>query len=103
MRDARKKLPTLNKFQEKKYPFPDSNLSGMLDDLLEKCIIELPPSKRPEEAEKTNDPKYCQYHRVISHSLEKCIILKKGVTQLANDGTIILDLDEAAETNHTTI
>ena len=32
---------------EKKYPFLDSNLSGMLDDLLEKGIIKLPMSKMP--------------------------------------------------------
>ena len=62
MRDAGKKCLTLKELQEKKYPFPDLDLSGMLDDLLEKGIIELPPSKRPEEAGKTNDPKYCRYH-----------------------------------------
>jgi len=74
----------------------------MLDDLLEKGIIELPPSKRPEEAGKTNDPKYCRHHRVINHPLEKCIMLK-CIMQLAKDGTSILDLDEAVETNHMTV
>ena len=103
MRDARKKRPTSKELQEKNYPFPDSDLLGMLDDLLEKGILELPPSKRPEEARKTNDPKYCRYHRVISHPLEKCITLKERIMQLAKDGTIVLDLDEIAETNHTTI
>jgi len=29
-----KKRPTLKELQEKKYPFSDSDLSGMLDDLL---------------------------------------------------------------------
>jgi len=66
IRDAGKKHPTLKELQEKKYPFLDLDLSGMLDDLLKKGIIELPPSKRPEEAGRVNDPKYCQYHRVIS-------------------------------------
>jgi len=75
----------------------------MLDDLLEKGIIELPSSIRPEEAGRVNDPKYCRYHRVISHPLEKCIALNKRIMQLAQDGTIILELDEAAETNHMTI
>ena len=98
-----KKCPTLKELQERKYPFPDSDLSGMLDDLLEKGIIELPPSKRPKEVGKENDPKYCWYHRVISHPLERCITLKEHIMQLAPDGTIILDLDEATETNHTII
>jgi len=43
-------------------PFPDSDLSGMLDDLLENRIIEFPPPKRPEEAGRTADPKYFRYH-----------------------------------------
>ena len=103
MKDAGKKRPTLKELQEKRYPFPDSDLSGMLDDLLKKGIIELPPSKCPEEAGNVNDPKYCQYHRVIIHPLEKCITLKERILQLAQDGMIIIDLDEAAETNHMTI
>jgi len=103
MRDAEKMLPTLKELQEKKYIFPNSDLLGMLDDLLEKRIIELSPSKHPEEVGRTNDPKYCRYHQVVIHLLEKCITLKERITQLAKDGTIILDLDEPAETNHTTI
>jgi len=79
MRDAGKKRPTLKELQEKKYPFPDLDLSGMLDDLLEKGIIELPQSKRPEEARRTNDPKYYRYHRVVSHPLEKYITLKEHI------------------------
>jgi len=82
MRDAGKKRPTFKELQEKKYPFLDSDLSRMLDDLLEKGIIELPPSKCPEESEKTNDPKYFRYHRVVSHPLEKCITLKERIMQL---------------------
>ena len=66
----------------------------MLDDLLEKGIIELSPSKRPEESGRTNDPKYCRYHQVVSHPLKKCITLKQRIMQLAKDGTIILDVDE---------
>jgi len=72
----------------------------MLDDLFENKIIELPEPKRPEEAGRTSDPKYCRYHRVVSHPLEKCITLKECITQLAKDGKIILDLDDSAEANH---
>jgi len=39
MRDVGKKRLTLNELQEKKYPFPNSNFPGMLDDLLEKGVI----------------------------------------------------------------
>ena len=91
----------MRELQEKKYPFPDADFSSMLDDLLEKGIIELPLSKRPEEVGKVNDSMYYRYHRVISQPLEKCVTFKERIMQLAQDGTI--DLDEAAETNHMTI
>jgi len=38
-KDTGKKHPTLRELQEKKYPFPDSDLLVMLDDLLEKGVI----------------------------------------------------------------
>jgi len=103
MKEAGKKRPMLKELQERKYLFIDSDLPGVLEALLEKGIIELPQSKSPEEAGKVNNPRYCRYHRVISHPLEKCITLKERIMQLAQDGTIILDLDEAAETNHMTV
>jgi len=55
-KDETKKRPTLKELQEKKYSFPHSDLSGMLDDLLEKDVIELPEPKRSEEVGKTADP-----------------------------------------------
>ena len=42
-----KKRPTLKELQERKYTISNSDLSGMLDDLLETKTIELPESKRP--------------------------------------------------------
>jgi len=51
MKDAGKKRPTLKELQERQYPFPDSDLSGMLDDLLRKghhriTIVKTPQSSR---------------------------------------------------------
>jgi len=96
-RDEGRKRPTLKELSEKKYPFPDLDLSGMLDDLLENGIIKLPAPKRPEEDERTTDPKCCCYHRVISHPLEKCL---QRIMQLARDRRIILDLDDSVRANH---
>ena len=97
---ATKKRPTLKERQGKKYPFPDSDLSHMLDDLFKKGVIELPKPRRLEEAGRTTGPKYCRYHRVVSHPLEKCITLKERIMRLAREGRIILDLDEMAEVHH---
>jgi hypothetical protein len=93
---------TLKEMEEKTYPFPDSDVPGMLEDLLEKEIIKLPKCKRPEEMGRTNDPKYCKYHRVVSHTVEKCFILKDLILRLAKEGKVLLDLDEAVGSNHAT-
>ena len=51
---------------------------------------------------RTNDPKYCKYRRVVSHTVEKCFILKDLILRLAKEGKILLDLDEAVGSNHAT-
>ena len=90
--------PTLQEMQEKQYPFPDSDISKMLDHLLELKLIELPEMKRLEEADQTNDPKYCKYHRLIGHPIKQCFVLKDKIMELARQGKIMFD-DEVATAN----
>ncbi|KAM1619260.1 hypothetical protein ACFX1X_018248 [Malus domestica] len=78
-------------------------MDAMLDDLLEKKVIELPECKRPEEMNHINDPKYCKYHRIVSHPVGKCFVLKELIIQLAQQGRIELDLEDTAATHTTTI
>ena len=94
---------TLKEWEEKTYPFPDSDVAGMLEDLLEKKLIELPECKRPEEMHRVNDPKYCKYHRLVSHPVEKCFVLKDLIMNLAKQGRIQLDIDDEVEVNCTSI
>jgi len=91
-RDGGRKRPKLKELQEKKYPFPELDLLGMIDDLLKNGIIELPMPKRLEEVGRTTGLKYYRCHRVISHPFEKCIALKEHIIQLVRDGRIILNL-----------
>ena len=70
----------------------------MLDHLLELKLIELPEMKCPEEADKTNDPKYCKYHRLIGHPIERCFVLKDKIMELAHQGKITFD-DEVLTSN----
>jgi hypothetical protein len=93
---------TLKEMEEKTYLFPDSGVLGMLEDLLENEIIKLPECKRPEEMGRTNNPMYCKYHQVVSHTVEKCFVLKDLILRLAKEGEILLDLDEAVGSNHAT-
>ena len=67
---------TLKELEEKKYHFPDSDVSNILEDLLQKKVIKLPECRHPEEMDRVNDPNYCHYHRIVSHPMEKCFILK---------------------------
>ena len=47
-----KQRQTLRERQEKVYPFPDSNVSDMLEQSKKKQLIQLPECKRPEQEEK---------------------------------------------------
>ncbi|KAL0405377.1 UNVERIFIED_CONTAM: hypothetical protein Slati_3851600 [Sesamum latifolium] len=68
----------------------------IFDDLLEANLIDLPEMKRPEEAERKDDPKYCKYHRLVGHAIQDCFVFKDKVMQLARQGKISLEEDSAA-------
>ena len=74
--------------EKRTYPFPDIDVSGMLDDLLgkKKKKIKLLKCKRLEEMGHTNDLKYYKYHRVVSHLVEKYFVLKDIIIRLAKGG-----------------
>ncbi|KAM1470879.1 hypothetical protein COP2_042599 [Malus domestica] len=94
---------TLKELEEKTYPFPDSDVVAMLEDLLEKKVIGLPECRRPEEMNRTDSPRYCKFHRFISHPTEKCFVLKDLIMKLAQKEIIELDLDDVVKSNYTTI
>ena len=50
-KDVTRRPSKLKEVQAKKYSFLNSDLLGMLDDLLEKEIIQLLEAKRPEEVQ----------------------------------------------------
>ena len=93
-------MPTLKELHEKKYQSLNSNLLGMVDDLLEKGVIQLLEPKRSEDVGGTADLKYRCYRRMVSNFLEKCVMLKERIMRLIEDETIILDLDDMVKTNH---
>ncbi|WRX20640.1 Retrotransposon gag domain - like 10 [Theobroma cacao] len=80
-----KKKVSLKERQEKNYPFPDSDIAGMLEELLKAKLIQLPEMKRQEEADQVNDSNYCKYHRLIGHPIEKCFVLKNKIMGLYQD------------------
>ncbi|KAL0313480.1 UNVERIFIED_CONTAM: hypothetical protein Sradi_5747300 [Sesamum radiatum] len=86
---------TLKKMRARQYPFLDSDVSGTFDDLLEANLINRPEMKRPEEAERKDDPKYCKYHRLVGHAIQDCFVFKDKVMQLARQCKISLEEDSA--------
>src|ERR1051325_2261524 len=100
---SEKRRPTLKERQEKVYSFPESNLPDMLEQLVDNELIKLPECKQTADMGKVNDPNYCKYHRVISHPIEKCFVLKELILRLAQEKKIELDLGDVAQTNHATV
>ncbi|KAL2532074.1 Uncharacterized protein Adt_05425 [Abeliophyllum distichum] len=90
----RKGLLTLKELEEKEYPFSDSEISGILDQLIEQKIIELPEPKKPEEAGQVDHPKYCRFHQIISHPEERCFVLKDLIVRLDKENKIKLETGE---------
>ncbi|KAA0050372.1 ty3-gypsy retrotransposon protein [Cucumis melo var. makuwa] len=89
-----KRRPNLKDRQKKTYPLHDSDVTDMLEQLLENQLIQLPECKQLEQAGKTYDPNYCKYHQVSSHPVEKYFVLKELILKLAHEKKIELDIDE---------
>ncbi|PIN25238.1 hypothetical protein CDL12_02014 [Handroanthus impetiginosus] len=86
---------TLKEMKSKQCSFLDSDVSGIFDDLLNANLIELLEMKGLEEVGKTDDPRYCKYHCLVGHPIHDCFIFKDKVIQLAHQGKILLEEDEA--------
>ncbi|OMO57680.1 hypothetical protein CCACVL1_25700 [Corchorus capsularis] len=74
--DKAKRKSTLKERQEKKYPFPDSDVASMLDELLKSKVIELPEMKRPDESDKVLKAQK-KAHQLISKPKQTLIQRKK--------------------------
>jgi len=78
------------------YPFPNLDISRMLDNLLKANLIELSEGKHPDEANQVDNPSYYKYHHLISHPIEKCVMLKDKIMRLHENGDVIFYYEIAA-------
>lgn len=86
--------------QEKAYTFHLDDLESLFRQTIEYQDIILPKSKRPTEADKVNDPKYCKYHCILGHTLQDCFMFKDKLQELINKNTVELDVEiRVATTN----
>ena len=58
------------------------SVNNIFRTLLEHGKLELPSSKRPSQEGRMDDPNYCPSHRMISHPLKECFILKEKVQDM---------------------
>ena len=82
---------TLEEKKKTKYSFHDDDVEEIFNELMKEKAIQLSKPKRPSEVDNVDDPKYCRYHRIISHPLSECYILKNIIQKMINDGEIEVD------------
>ena len=92
----------MKEIQRKEYPFLDSVVSAIFDELLEMKLFELPEMKRRDEVGRSDDPKYWKYHRLVGHPIKKCFVFKDKIMDLAREGKIELE-DEKLSSNQVSI
>ena len=100
-REPQKKL-TLKERKEVKYSFDDDDVDQIFDELLKAKAIRLPEPKRPNEVDMTNDPNYCRYHRIVSHPLTDCYIVKNIIEGMIKRKEIEIDSSLGKAATNTT-
>ena len=75
---------------EKKYPF-DEDVDEIFEALIANGKLTLPEPKRPEDVGKTNDPRYCPYHQMVSHPLNQCFVVREKINEMWKNGVITFD------------
>lgn len=48
--------------------------------------------------DQVDDPKYCRFHRLISHPLKDCFVLKDKIQELLDNKVIVMSTPEEAAT-----
>jgi len=82
---------TLQERKEKKYPFHDDDVQGIFDELMAAKATSILEPKRRAEVNKTNGPKHCLYHRIISHPLRHCYVFKDTIKDMIKQGEIEIE------------
>ncbi|KAH7844403.1 hypothetical protein Vadar_027560 [Vaccinium darrowii] len=92
-----KRRSSLKERKDAKYSFHDDDVEAIFKELLKEKAIILPKPKRSFEVSKTNNPKYCQYHRIVSHPMMECYVLKDIIQKMIKDGDIVLEESSPSE------
>jgi hypothetical protein len=80
---------TLTELKNKTYSFSNDKVAAMFQ-VLTRSGLKLPECKRPLEANMTNEPNYCPYHRILGHKIEDCWVLKDLLEKKRDEGSLTL-------------
>src|SRR4051812_24574592 len=64
--------------------------------------LKLPEPRNPEDVGKTNDPRYCLYHRALGHLTKSCWSLKDKLQALVDTGVLRLKTKQKTATANMT-
>src|SRR5436853_7061650 len=65
--------------------------------------LTLPEPKNPEDVSKTDDPRYCLYHRGLGHPTKSCWTLKDKFQALVDAGALKLKTEQMTATANMTL
>src|SRR4051812_34270866 len=93
MQQASTSRPTGGGFIDRsqvKYSFKDDKVEALFKMLNKGGQLKLPKPRNPKDVGKTDDPRYCLYHRALGHPTKSCWSLKDKLQALVDAGALRL-------------
>jgi len=81
-------------FPPKQYSFKDDQVVTIFHLFHKGNKLKLSDARRPNEIGRTNDPKYCLFHRMVHHPIDKCFVLKDRIQALVDAGVLTLKSEQ---------
>src|SRR5256886_12555988 len=85
-----------------KYSFKDDKVKALFKMLNKGGQLKLPEPRNPEDVSKTDDPRYCLYHRALGHPTKSCWSLKDKLQALVDAGALRLKIEQKTATANMT-
>src|SRR4051812_21057579 len=85
-----------------KYSFKDDKVEALFKMLNKGGQLKLPEPRNPEDVGKTDDPRYCLYHRALGHPTKSCWSLKDKLQALVVAGALRLKTEQKTATANMT-
>src|SRR4051812_19400911 len=85
-----------------KYSFKDDKVEALFKMLDKGGQLKLLETRNPEDVGKTDDPRYCLYHRALGHPTKSCWFLKDKLQALVDAGALRLKTEQKTATANMT-